>query len=78
MYKLDLEKEEEQEIKLPSFFGLLEKQDNCRIISTSAVLTTLKPLNVLITTDCTKFLKKWEYHITTPVSWETCMQVNKQ
>ena len=25
-----------------------------------------------------KFLKKWEYQITLPVSWETCMQVRKQ
>ena len=25
-----------------------------------------------------KFLKKWEYQITLPASWETCMQVKKQ
>ena len=25
-----------------------------------------------------KFLKRWEYQITLPVSWETCMQVKKQ
>ena len=25
-----------------------------------------------------KFLKRWEYHITLPDSWETCMQVKKQ
>ena len=25
-----------------------------------------------------KFLKWWEYQITLPVSWETCMQVKKQ
>ena len=28
--------------------------------------------------DCGKFLKRWEYQTTLPVSWETCMQVNKQ
>ena len=25
-----------------------------------------------------KFLKRWEYQTTCPVSWETCMQVRKQ
>ena len=33
---------------------------------------------VWITTDCGKFLKRWEYQITLPVSWEMCMQVKKQ
>ena len=32
----------------------------------------------LITTNCEKFLKKWEYQTTLPASWETCMQVKKQ
>ena len=25
-----------------------------------------------------KFFKRWEYQITLPASWETCMQVKKQ
>ena len=35
---------------------------------------------VWITTNCGKFLKKWEYQTNylTSVSWETCMQVKKQ
>ena len=33
---------------------------------------------VWITTNCGKFLKRWEYHTTWPVSWETHMQVRKQ
>ena len=33
---------------------------------------------VWITTNCGKFLKRWEYHTTLPVSGETCMQVKKQ
>ena len=33
---------------------------------------------VWITTNCGKFLKKWEYQTTWPVSWEICMQVRKQ
>ena len=27
--------------------------------------------------NCGKFLKKWEYQIIRPVSWEVCMQVKK-
>ena len=32
--------------------------------STSASLTTLKPLTLWITTNCEKFLKRWEYQTT--------------
>ena len=46
--------------------------------STSASLTTLKPLTVWITTNCGKCLKRWEYQTTLRVSWEACMQVKKQ
>ena len=38
----------------------------------------LKPLTVLITTNCGKFFKTWEYQTTLPASSETCMQVKKQ
>ena len=44
MYKLDLGKAEEQEIKLSTFPGSQKKQENFRNTSTSASLTTLKPL----------------------------------
>ena len=37
-----------------------------------------KPLTVWITTNCGKFLKRWEYQTTLPASWEICMQVKKQ
>ena len=30
------------------------------------------------TINCGKFLKRWEYQTTSPVSWEICMQVKKQ
>ena len=33
---------------------------------------------VWITTNCGKFLKRWEYQTTWPASWEICMQVKKQ
>ena len=44
-------------------------------------LETLKysfPSAVWITTDCGKFLKRWEYQTTWPASWKICMQVKKQ
>ena len=61
MFKLDLEKAEEPEIKLPTSVGSSKKQENSRKTSTSTLLTTLKPLMVWITTNCGKFFKGWEY-----------------
>ena len=55
LYKLGLEKTEEQEIKLPTFIGPERKQGNSRKTSTS--LTMLKPLTVWITANCGKFLE---------------------
>ena len=78
MYKLDSEKAEEPESKLSTSTGSWKKQGNSRKTSTSASLTTLKPLTVWITTNYGKFLKRWEYQTTLPASWETCMQVKKQ
>ena len=51
MYKLDLEKAEEPEIKLQTTFGSQNKQENSRKTSTSASLTTLKPLTLWIKTN---------------------------
>ena len=53
-----------------------KKKENTRKTSTSAFLTTPKPL--WITTICGKFLKRWEYQTTLPASWEICVQVKKQ
>ena len=77
-YKQGFEETEEPEIKLPTFVGSWGKQGSSRKISTSASLIIPKPLSVWITTNCRKFLKKEEYQITLPVSWETCMWVNWQ
>ena len=78
MYKLDLEKAEEPDIKLPTSVGSSTKQESSRKTSTSALLTTPKPLTVWITINCGKFFKRWEYQTTWPASWEICMQVKKQ
>ena len=68
MSKLDLEKEEELEIKLPTFAGLWKKQGNFRKTSTSVSLTMLKPLTAWIITNCETLLKRWEYQTILPVS----------
>ena len=47
--KLDLEKAEEPEIKLPTSAGSSKMQESSRKTSTSALLTTPKPLTVWIT-----------------------------
>ena len=68
MYKLNLEKAEEPELKLPTFVGSWRKQGNFRKTSTSATLTILKPLTAWITINCGRFLKKQEYLTTLPAS----------
>ena len=57
---------------------IIKKQDSSRKAAISALLTMPKPLTVWITTNCEKFLKRWEYKTTLPTSWEICMQVRKQ
>ena len=49
MFKLDLEKAEEPEIKLPTSAGSWKKQESSRKTSISALLTMPKPLTVWIT-----------------------------
>ena len=55
MFKLDVEKAGEPEIKLSS-----KKLESSRKTSTSALLTMPKPLTVWITTNCGKFFKRWK------------------
>ena len=57
MFKLDLEKAEESEIKLPTFAGSWKKQGSSRKTSTFVSLTMLKPLTMWITTNW-KILKE--------------------
>ena len=78
MFKLDLEKAEEPEIKLPTSVGSSKKQESSRKTAISALLTMLKPLTVWTTTNSGKFFKRWEYQTTWPASWVICMQVRKQ
>ena len=49
MFKMDLEKAEEPEIKLPTYIESSKKQESSRKTSISALLTMPKPLTVWIT-----------------------------
>ena len=49
MYKLDLEKVEEPEVKLSTSAGSYKKQGNSRKTSTYVSLTMLKPFTVWVT-----------------------------
>ena len=49
MFKMDLEKGEEPEIKLPTSIGSSKKQESFRKISIFVLLTMPKPLTVWIT-----------------------------
>ena len=64
--------------QMPTYVGSSKKYGSSRKTSTSALLTTPKPLTVWITINCGKFWKRWEYQTTSSASWETCMQVKKQ
>ena len=58
MFKLDLEKAQEPEMKLPTSVRLLKKQESSRKTSSSTLLTIPKPVTVWITTNCGKFFKR--------------------
>ena len=64
--------------EIANIHWIIEKAMSSRKTSTSALLTMPKFLTVWITTNCGKFLKRWEYQTTWPASWEICMQVRKQ
>ena len=59
MFKLDLEKAEDSEIKLPTSVGSSKKQESSRKTSIFALLAMPTPLIVWITTNYGKFLKRW-------------------
>ena len=64
LFKLDLEKAEEPEIKLPTSVRSSKKRESSRKTSTSALLTMPKPLTEWITINCGKSFKRWEYQTT--------------
>ena len=71
MFKLVLEKAEEPEIKLPTSVGSYKKHENSK--RKPLMLYWLTKAFVWSTTNCGKFLKKWEYQTTLSASWEISM-----
>ena len=55
IFKLELEKAEEPEIKSPTSAGSSKKQECFRKMSTLSLSTMPKPLTVWVTTNCGKF-----------------------
>ena len=79
IFKLDLEKAEEPEIQLPTSvrkFFIEEARKFQKNIYFCFI--DYNKAFVWITTNCGKFLKRWEYQTTLPDSWEICMQIKKQ
>ena len=80
MFKLNLEKAKEPEIKLTTSIQSHKKQVNSKKKKKIYFCFTncAKPLTVWITTNCGEFFNRWEYQTTLPASWVICMQVKKQ
>ena len=67
MFKLDLEKAEEPETKLPTSIGSLKKARESQKNIYYCFIDFSKAWTVWITTNCGKFFKRWEYqtdHVT--------------
>ena len=77
IFKLDLEKAEEPEIKLPTSVGSLKKQESSRKNIYFCFVDYTKAFDC-VAQQTGKFLKRWEYQTTWPASWGICMQVKKQ
>ena len=73
MFKLDLEKAEESEIKLPTSVGSQKKREFQKNIYFCFIDNA--KVFVWITTNCGKLLKRWEYQTIWPASWELCIEV---
>ena len=85
MFKLELDKAEKPEIKLPTSVRSSKKQESFRKTFIFALLTMPKHLwiiyecqNVCGSLQTGKFFKRWEYQTTRPASWELFIQVKKQ
>ena len=78
IFKLDLEKTTEPEIKLPTAAGSSKKQESSRKNINFYFIDYAKAFDCVDHNKLWKILKRWEYHTTWPASWEICMQVRKQ
>ena len=74
MFKLDLEKAEEPEIKLPTSAGSSKKQESSRKNIYFSFIDYAKAF------DCVDHNKQWEIlkEMGIPAFWKICMQIKKQ
>ena len=77
MFKLDLEKAKEQEIKLPTSIESSEKQEFQKNIY-FCFIDYAKAFDCVDHKKLWKILKEMEYKPTLAASWENCMQVKKE
>ena len=77
MFKLDLEKAGEPEIKLPTSTGSWKKQESSRK-TYFCFIDYAKAFDCMDNNKLGKFWKRWESQTTWSASWEICMQVRKQ
>ena len=78
MFKVDLEKAEEPEIKWPTTVGSLKKKQESPEKHLLLLYWLYQSLWRHGSQQTEKFLKGWEYQTTWPSSWEIiCMQVKK-
>ena len=77
MFKLDLEKADEPEIKLPSV-GSSKKAREFQKHIYFCFIDYAKAFDYVDHSKLWKFLKRQEYQTIRSTSWEICMQVKKQ
>ena len=75
--KLELEKAEEPEIKLPTSTGSSRKQESSRNIY-FCFIDYPKTFDYVDHNKLWNILKEWEYQTTWLASWEICVLVNKK
>ena len=78
MFKLDLGKAEEPEIKLPTSAGSSKKQENSRKNIYFCFIDYAKTFDCVGHNRLWKIPKEMGYQATWPASREICMQVRKQ
>ena len=78
VFKMDLEKAEEPDIKLPTSVGSSKKQESSQKNIEFCFIDYAKVFDCVDQNKLWKNLKEWEYQTTWPASWEICMQVRKQ
>ena len=79
MFKVDLEKAEEPDIKLANICWIIEKAREFQKKKIYWLFIDYgKTFDCVSLTNCGKFFKRWECQTTLLASWETYMQVKKQ